>query len=44
MLVKLFDIQNGTVIPSEHSYTLNFLKVIREEYPEEHMDIYAPFK
>jgi len=41
MLVKLFDIQNGTVIPSEHSYTLNFLKVIREEYPEEHLDIYA---
>ena len=31
MLVKLFDIQNGTVIPSEHSYTLNFLKIIREK-------------
>ena len=41
MLVKLFDIQNGTVIPSEHSYTLSFLKTIREEYEEDHLDIYA---
>lgn len=41
MLVKLFDIQNGTVIPSEHSYTLSFLKTIREEYEKDHLDIYA---
>jgi hypothetical protein len=41
VVVKLFDIQNGKVIPSEHSYTLNFLKVIREQYEEEYLDIYA---
>jgi hypothetical protein len=41
MHVRLFDIQNGKVIPSEHSYTLNFLKEFREKYPEEYLDIYA---
>jgi hypothetical protein len=35
MIVRLFDIQNGKVIPSEHSYTLNFLRAIRENYDEE---------
>ena len=40
MLVKLFDIQNGKVIPSEHCYTLNSLKKIIEEYPDTYMSIY----
>ena len=34
-MVKLFDIQNGKVIPSEHCYTLFSLKRIMEEYPED---------
>jgi hypothetical protein len=40
MLIKLFDIQNGKVIPTEHCYTLNFLKNIMEEFPEDYLKIY----
>ena len=39
-MVKLFDIQDGAVIPSEHCYTLKFLKDIMEEYPENYMKVY----
>jgi hypothetical protein len=38
-MVRLFDISNGKVIPSEHCYTLKFLKDILEEYPDEHIQI-----
>lgn len=40
MIVRLFDIQNGKVIPTEHCYTLNFLKDIMEEYPDTYLSIY----
>lgn len=40
MLIKLFDIQNGAVIPSEHCYTLKTLKNIMDKYPEEYLKIY----
>lgn len=40
-MIRLFDIQNGKVIASEHCYTLKFLKDIMDEYPEEHAKIYA---
>lgn len=40
MLVKLFDIQNGAVIPSEHCYTLTFLKDLMEEYPDTYLKVY----
>lgn len=40
MIVKLFDIQNGKVVPSEHCYTLKTLKTIIEEFPEEHLQIF----
>jgi len=39
-MVKLFDIQNGKVIPSEHCYTLKFLKDIMDEYKEDYLQIY----
>jgi hypothetical protein len=39
-MIKLFDISNNKVIPTEHCYTLNFLKQIMEEYPEEYLNIY----
>ena len=29
MIAKLFDIENGTVIPTEHCYTLKSLKHIK---------------
>ena len=40
MLVKLFDIQNGKVVPSEHCYTLKSLKTIMDKYPDTHLSIY----
>ena len=41
MIVRLFDVQNGAVVPSEHVHTLHGLKAITEEYPDEHVAIYA---
>jgi hypothetical protein len=40
MIVRLFDLQNGKVIPTEHCYTLNFLKDLMEEYPDTYMQVY----
>ena len=40
MIIKLFDIQNDEVIPSEHCYALEFLKVIMDEYPETYLQVY----
>jgi len=39
-MIKLFDLQNGKIIPTEHCYTLGFLKDIMEAYPEQHISIY----
>lgn len=41
MIVKLFDVENGTVIPSEHCYVLPTLKDIMEAYPDTHLSVYA---
>jgi hypothetical protein len=40
MTVRLFDVQNGQVVPSEHCYTLKDLKYFMERYPDEHLKIY----
>jgi hypothetical protein len=40
MLVKLFDIQNDKVVPTEHCYTLKFLKDIMEAFPETYLNVY----
>lgn len=40
-MVRLLDIQNGKVVPTEHCYTLKFLKDVMDAYPEEHLSIYA---
>ena len=40
MLVKLFDIQNGKVIPSEHCYTIKSLKSIMDKYPDTFLSVY----
>ena len=40
-MIRLFDVQNGKVIPSEHCYTLKFLKDIMDTYPIEYLRIYA---
>ena len=39
-MVRLFDIENGKVIPTEHCYTLKFLKDIMEKHPEHFLKIY----
>lgn len=39
-MVKLFDIHEGAIIPSEHCYSLKFLKNIMDEYPDSYMNIY----
>ena len=41
MQTRLFDIKNSKVVPTEHCYTLKFLKDIMDEYPDEFMQIYA---
>jgi hypothetical protein len=40
-MIRLFDIQNGQVVPSEHCYTLSFLKNIIGNYPMEYIKIYT---
>jgi len=40
MFAKLFDIQNGVVVPTEHCYTLKALKDVMDEYPDDYLKIY----
>jgi len=40
MIVRLFDIQNGKVVPTEHCYSLEFLKGIMKAYPDNYLSIY----
>ena len=40
-MIRLFDIQNGQVVPSEHCHTLSFLKTIMEKFPMDYVKIYT---
>ena len=42
-MVRLFDIQNDKIVPTEHCYTLKFLKDIMDEYnkDDEYLKIYS---
>lgn len=40
-MIRLFDIENNKVIPSVHCYTLNSLRKIMEEYPNDYLNIYS---
>lgn len=40
MIVKLFEVTNNVVIPTEHCYTLKALKDIMDEYPDDYLKIY----
>lgn len=40
-MIRLFDILNSKVVPSEHCYTINSFKEIIETYPEESSNIFA---
>jgi hypothetical protein len=41
MAIKLFDIQGGKVVPTEHCHIIPFLKRIMDEYPDNYLSIYA---
>ena len=40
MIVRLFDVQNSKVVPTEHCYSLKFLKDIMEAFPETYISVY----
>jgi len=40
MIVRLFDIQNNVVVPTEHCYTLSTLKKIMDDHPDDYLKIY----
>lgn len=40
MLIKLFDIQGGKPVPTEHCYVLKTLKELMDKYPDSYMKIY----
>jgi hypothetical protein len=42
MIARLFDVQNGKVVPTEHCYTINWLKDIMDLYAdnEEYLKVY----
>ena len=40
-MIRLFDIMNGKVVPSEHCYTLKSLKDIMDHYGEDAVMVYA---
>src|SRR5688572_816165 len=41
MIARLFDIENGQVVPTEHCYVLSFLKDIMTNYPDNYLKVYA---
>lgn len=41
MGIKLFDIQNNKITPTEHCYTISSLKCIMDQYPKDYLSIYA---
>lgn len=40
-MIKLFEIQNKVVIPTEHCHMINWLSVIMDKYPDNYMKIYG---
>lgn len=40
MTIRLFDIQNNVVVPTEHCFTLKALKDVMDEYPDDYLKIY----
>jgi hypothetical protein len=39
-MIKLFDIQNKVIVPTEHCYTLESLKNLMDLYPDHYLKIY----
>lgn len=39
-MIRLFDVQDGTLVPTEHCYALDFLRNIMDRYPEDYLSVY----
>lgn len=39
-MVRLFDVNNGALVPTEHCYALTSLQMVMKEYPENYLKIY----
>lgn len=39
-MIRLFDVEDGKLIPTEHCYALSFLKDIMDNYPSNYMTVY----
>jgi hypothetical protein len=40
MNIRLFDLQNGVIVPTVHCHTLKFLKDVMDLFPEDYLKIY----
>jgi len=40
-MIKLLEIENKTVKPTEHCHTIKWLKVMFEKFPDTYMDVFA---
>jgi hypothetical protein len=40
-VIKLFDIENNAVVPTEHCYTIQYLRDIMDYYPEEYLKVFS---
>ncbi len=40
-MIRLFEVDNGNVIPTEHCHTIPWLKRIMTEYPDDYLSIYS---
>lgn len=39
-VIKLFDLQNGEVVPTIHCYTIDYLKKFMENRPDDYLKVY----
>tara|TARA_R110000868_G_scaffold323283_1_gene584224 strand:+ start:21 stop:533 length:513 start_codon:yes stop_codon:yes gene_type:complete len=39
-MIRLFDIHDGKLVPTEHCYAISFLKNIMDEYPTNYITVY----
>ncbi len=40
MLINLFTVENGVLVPTEHCYAINALKEVMDEFPDNYLKVY----
>lgn len=40
-MIRLFEVQNKTIVPTEHCYAISWLKRIMDDYPDNYMKVYS---